>query len=79
MTVAQMSLDLAGRPSGRVILDRIRSESRDESEKGRWFEQLFMRIALQELPCLLDSINRSIRQGRERIGTSAGLLPASPQ
>ena len=48
MTPAQMNLDLAGRPSGRVILERIREESRDESEKGRWFEQLFMRIALQQ-------------------------------
>ena len=36
MTGAQTILDLAGRPSARVILDRIRSESRDESEKGRW-------------------------------------------
>jgi len=36
MTGAQTTLDLVGRPSARVILDRIRSESRDESEKGRW-------------------------------------------
>ena len=36
MTGAQTTLDLAGRPSARVILDRIRSESRGESEKGRW-------------------------------------------
>ena len=48
MTEAQMNLDLAGRPSARAILDRIREDSRDEAEKGRWFEQLFMRIALQE-------------------------------
>ena len=48
MTVAQMNLDFAGRPSARVILDRIREESRDEAEKGDWFEQLFMRVALQE-------------------------------
>ena len=48
MTKAQISLDLAGRPTARAILDRIRSESRDESEKGRWFEQLFMRLALQQ-------------------------------
>ena len=58
MTGAQMNLDLAGRPSGRVILDRIRSESRDESEKGRWFEQLFMRIALQEPEFEIDGIWR---------------------
>ena len=48
MAEAQTGLDLAGRPTARAILDCIRAESRDESEKGRWFEQLFMRIALQE-------------------------------
>ena len=48
MTGTQTTLDLSGRPSARVILDRIRGESRDESEKGRWFEQLFMRVALQK-------------------------------
>ena len=58
MTGAQMSLDLAGRPSGHVILDRIRAESRDESEKGRWFEQLFMRIALQQPEFEIDGIWR---------------------
>ncbi len=58
MTVAQMNLDLAGRPSARVILDRIREESRDEAEKGRWFEQLFMRVALQEPEFELDGIWR---------------------
>ena len=58
MTAAQMSLDLAGTPSGRVILDRIRAESRDESEKGRWFEQLFMRIARQQPEFEIDGIWR---------------------
>ena len=53
-----MSLDLAGRPSARVILDRIRAESRDESEKGRWFEHLFMRIALQQPEFEIDGIWR---------------------
>ena len=43
-----MNLDLAERPTAGTVLDRIRQESRDEVEKGRWFEQLFMRIALQE-------------------------------
>ena len=43
-----MNLDLRGRPSAGEVLARIRNESRDQSEKGRWFEQLFMRIALQE-------------------------------
>ncbi len=37
MTDAQMNLDLGGRPTARQILDRIRTDSRDESEKGRWF------------------------------------------
>ena len=48
MTNPQMTLDLGGRPTVRLVLDRIRAESRDESEKGRWFEQLFIRVALQE-------------------------------
>ena len=48
MTNPQMTLDLGGKPTVRLVLDRIRTESRDESEKGRWFEQLFIRVALQE-------------------------------
>ena len=48
MPTPQMTLDLRGRPSAGEVLARIRNESRDQSEKGRWFEQLFMRIALQE-------------------------------
>ena len=58
MTAVQMNLDLAGKPSARMILDRIREESRDEVEKGRWFEQLFMRIALQEPEFEIDGIWR---------------------
>ena len=58
MTNAQMSLDLGGRPSVRLVLDRIRTESRDESEKGRWFEQLFMRLALQQPEFEIDAIWR---------------------
>ena len=53
-----MSLDLGSRPSVRLVLDRIRAESRDESEKGRWFEQLFMRIALQQPEFEIDAIWR---------------------
>ena len=41
MSGVQMTIEFVGRPSARVILDRIRNKSRDESEKGRWFEQLF--------------------------------------
>lgn len=58
MTIAQMTLDLRGRPSAGSILDRIRTESRDESEKGRWFEQLFARIARQEPEFEIDDIWR---------------------
>ena len=42
----------------RDILDRIRTESQDESEKGRWREQLFMRIALQQPEFELNGIWR---------------------
>ena len=48
MPTPQINLDLRGRPSAGEVLARIRNESRDQSEKGRWFEQLFMRIARQE-------------------------------
>ncbi len=58
MSGVQMTIDFAGRPSARVILDRIRDESRDESEKGRWFEQLFMRVALQQPEFEIDKIWR---------------------
>lgn len=58
MTSGQTGLDLAGRPSARAILDRIRAESRDKSEKGRWFEQLFMRVALQQPEFEIDDIWR---------------------
>ena len=54
----QMGLDLGGRPTAGEILDRIRARSRDESEKGRWFEQLFMRIAMQEPEFEIDGIWR---------------------
>ncbi len=54
----QQSLDLGGRPTAGEILDRIRTESRDESEKGRWFEQLFMRIAFQQPEFEIDGIWR---------------------
>ena len=58
MTDAQINLDLGGRPTARDILNRIRTDSRDESEKGRWFEQLFMRIARQQPEFEVDAIWR---------------------
>ncbi len=54
----QMRLDLAGKPTAGEILERIRVQSRDESEKGRWFEQLFMRLAMQEPEFEIDEIWR---------------------
>ena len=53
-----MTFDFGGRPTAGAILDRIRAESRDESEKGRWFEQLFMRVALQRPEFEIDAIWR---------------------
>ena len=58
MTEPQAAIDLSGQPMVREILDRIRAESRDESEKGRWFELLFMRVALQHPDFEIDEIWR---------------------
>ena len=54
----QAAFDLGGKPTAGEALERIRRESRDESEKGRWFERLFMRIALQEPEFEIDEIWR---------------------
>ena len=51
-------MDFAGGRTAGEVLDRIRRESRDESEKGRWFEQLFMRLALQEPEFEIDAVWR---------------------
>ena len=67
-----------GNPTGGAVLDRIRLENRDESEKGRWFERLFMRIALQDLECEIDSIWQW-PEGEElagRDGRDIGILQA---
>ncbi len=54
----QRALELGGDPTAGEVLDRIRETSRDASEKGRWFEQLFMRVA-RKLPELeIDEIWR---------------------
>jgi len=47
---------LGGQPVAGNILDRIRKDSRDPAEKGRWFEQLFMRLALQQPEFEIDQI-----------------------
>ena len=54
----QETLDFGGKPFVRGVLNRIREDSRDESEKGRWFEQLFMRLARQEPEFEIDEIWR---------------------
>ena len=54
----QLSFDLAGRLTAGEVLKRIRNESRDEAEKGRWFENLFMRIARQSPELEIDQIWR---------------------
>ena len=51
-------MDFGGGLTAGEVLDRIRRESRDESEKGRWFEQLFMRLALQEPEFEIDAVWR---------------------
>ena len=58
MNDPQTTLDFGGRPFAGTILNRIRAESRDEAEKGRWFEQLFMRVALQRPEYEIDAIWR---------------------
>jgi len=58
MTEPQLALELHGPKTAGEILDRIRAESRDESEKGRWFEQLFMRVARQLPELEIDEIVR---------------------
>ena len=73
-----------GNPTAGAVLDRIRLESRDKPEKGRWFEQLFMRIALQELEFEIDSVWRRPEwpegeelAGRPRSRNTTGLYSPS--
>lgn len=58
MTSTQLEFEFLGNPKAGDVLKRIREESRDESEKGRWFEQLFMRIVDQEKEFEIDQIWR---------------------
>ena len=58
MNGEQTTLDFGGKPTAGAVLDRIRRESRDESEKGRWFEQWFIRVALQEPEFEIDTVWR---------------------
>ena len=43
----QAELDLPSASAAGEILKRIRDKSRDESKKGRWFENLFAKVARQ--------------------------------
>ena len=38
----QTRFNLDDLPTVSTVFERIRTESRDQSEKGRWFEQLFL-------------------------------------
>ena len=58
MDDGQTRLDFRGKPAAGEVLKRISAESRDESEKGRWFELFFMRIALQQPEFEIDAIWR---------------------
>ncbi len=48
LTTAQAKPERVRRPTAGIVVDRIRNETRDESKNGRWFEQLFRRLALQQ-------------------------------
>ena len=50
--------ELGARETVGDILARIRAECRDESEKGHWFEQLFMHLARQEPEFEIANIHR---------------------
>ena len=58
MTKVQDALDFSHRPSAGEVLARIRENSRNSTEKGRWFERLFMQVALQEPEFEVDKIWR---------------------
>ncbi|MDE0509389.1 MAG: DEAD/DEAH box helicase family protein [Gammaproteobacteria bacterium] len=54
----QVNLDFGASLTAGDVLERIRNESRDESEKGQWFEQLFMRVAVTQPEFEIDAIWR---------------------
>ena len=55
---AQIELDLGSHQTAGDVLARIRAESRENSEKGRWFEQLFMQLARREPEFEIADIHR---------------------
>ena len=58
MIKPQLAFKLRSPEPAGEILQRIRDESRDETEKGRWFEQLFIRVARQQPELEIDEIAR---------------------
>ena len=54
----QRTFDFGYAQSAGQVLRRIQSESRTEAEKGRWFENLFLRVARSEPHLELGSIWR---------------------
>ena len=55
---SQLSFKYYGDSTAGEALERIRTESRDTTEKGRWFELLFMRVAQQDPALEIDGIWR---------------------
>jgi len=57
--MTQIRLDLRkGETTVGHVLDRIRLESRDESEKGRWFENLVGRVLLDNPEYEIEEVHR---------------------
>ena len=54
----QLSLDFVDYLVAGEVLEKIRKESRDETEKGRWFERLFMRVVKQSPELEIEGIWR---------------------
>ena len=50
--------NLSGHQTAGEVLARIRTESRDNSEKRLWFEQVFMRLARREPEFEIADIHR---------------------
>ena len=54
----QRSFDFGYAQSAGQLLRRIQTESRTQAEKGRWFENLFLRIARNEPDLEIEAIHR---------------------
>ena len=82
----QSSLDLwPGETTAGQVLERIRTQSRDETEKGRWFENLVRLVLLNRPEMEVAEVHRwsewpgpggADRSGRTRPGHGSGGPPA---